>query len=51
MEIEYYLIQGKKRIRKYKPIRTQGEASAKEMFKKWFRKHFPKSRYELIIIK
>ena len=51
IRIDYYLIRpNKTRIRKMKVVVTQGEASAKVKFERWFKKHFPNSRCEIIEI-
>jgi hypothetical protein len=51
IQIHYYLIRpNKTKVRKLKVEVTQGEASAKAKFEKWFKKMFPKSKYEIIEI-
>jgi hypothetical protein len=48
MQIEYYLLQGKKKIRKYKKVRTKSKVIALKTFRDAFKKAFKNSSYQII---
>ena len=50
IEIHYYKIYKGRKVRKLYVTSTQGEASAKAKFERWFKKMFSKSSFEIISI-